>query len=200
MVFLYFCRVYFNKLKVYMSISHKEDEILWYAMRVPYRNELKVQDRLQDKGIEVFIPTKRKLIKRRGKTIYELTPAINNLIFVHSKLCIIKELKKEILNLQYLVNKENGQSTPITVRDNEMQQFIKASKNVNEEAIYLTPEEINIAKGTKVRIIGGNFDGIEGVFVKVKGKRSKRVVVMLDKLLAVAMAEVEPDYIEVIKN
>jgi transcription antitermination factor NusG len=183
-----------------MSISHKEDEILWYAMRVPYRNELKVQDRLQDKGIEVFIPTKRKLIKRRGKTIYELTPAINNLIFVHSKLCIIKELKKEILNLQYLVNKENGQSTPITVRDNEMQQFIKASKNVNEEAIYLTPEEINIAKGTKVRIIGGNFDGIEGVFVKVKGKRSKRVVVMLDKLLAVAMAEVEPDYIEVIKN
>jgi transcription antitermination factor NusG len=183
-----------------MSISHKEDEILWYAMRVPYRNELKVQDRLQDKGIEVFIPTKRKLIKRRGKTIYELTPAVNNLIFVHSKLCIIKELKKEILNLQYLVNKENGQSTPITVRDNEMQQFIKASKNVNEEAIYLTPEEINIAKGTKVRIIGGNFDGIEGVFVKVKGKRSKRVVVMLDKLLAVAMAEVEPDYIEVIKN
>jgi transcription antitermination factor NusG len=183
-----------------MSISHKEDEVLWYAMRVPYRNELKVQDRLQDKGIEVFIPTKRKLIKRRGKTIYELTPAVNNLIFVHSKLCIIKELKKEILNLQYLVNKENGQSTPITVRDNEMQQFIKASKNVNEEAIYLTPEEINIAKGTKVRIIGGNFDGIEGVFVKVKGKRSKRVVVMLDKLLAVAMAEVEPDYIEVIKN
>lgn len=183
-----------------MSISHKEDEILWYAMRVPYRNELKVQDRLQDKGIEVFIPTKRKLIKRRGKTIYELSPAVNNLIFVHSKLCIIKELKKEILNLQYLVNKENGQSTPITVRDNEMQQFIKASKNVNEEAIYLTPEEINIAKGTKVRIIGGNFDGIEGVFVKVKGKRSKRVVVMLDKLLAVAMAEVEPDYIEVIKN
>lgn len=183
-----------------MSISHKEDEILWYAMRVPYRNELKVQDRLQDKGIEVFIPTKRKLIKRRGKTIYELTPAVNNLIFVHSKLCIIKELKKEILNLQYLVNKENGQSTPITVRDNEMQQFIKASKNVNEEAIYLTLEEINIAKGTKVRIIGGNFDGIEGVFVKVKGKRSKRVVVMLDKLLAVAMAEVEPDYIEVIKN
>lgn len=183
-----------------MSISHKEDEILWYAMRVPYRNELKVQDRLQDKGIEVFIPTKRKLIKRRGKTIYELTPAVNNLIFVHSKLCIIKELKKEILNLQYLVNKENGQSTPITVRDNEMQQFIKASKNVNEEAIYLTPEEINIAKGTKVRIIGGNFDGVEGVFVKVKGKRSKRVVVMLDKLLAVAMAEVEPDYIEVIKN
>jgi transcription antitermination factor NusG len=183
-----------------MSISHKEDEVLWYAMRVPYRNELKVQDRLQDKGIEVFIPTKRKLIKRRGKTIYELTPAVNNLIFVHSKLCIIKELKKEILNLQYLVNKENGQSTPITVRDNEMQQFIKASKNVNEEAIYLTPEEINIAKGTKVRIIGGNFDGIEGVFVKVKGKRSKRVVVMLDKLLAVAMAEVRPDDIEVSKN
>ena len=135
-----------------------------------------------------------------SKTYYELLPAVNNLIFVHSKLDIIKDVKKEILNLQYLVNKVNGQSLPIIVRDSEMQQFIRVVENYEEEVNYFCPEEINISKGTRVRIIGGSFDGVEGVFMKVKGKRSKRVVVMLDKLLAVVMAEVESDLIEVIKN
>ena len=115
-------------------------------------------------------------------------------------LCMYKIVKKEILNLQYLVNKVNGQSLPIIVRDSEMQQFIRVVENYEEEVNYFCPEEINISKGTRVRIIGGSFDGVEGVFMKVKGKRSKRVVVMLDKLLAVVMAEVESDLIEVIKN
>ena len=78
-----------------MSILHKDDQVLWYAMRVPYRNEIKVQNKLQNKGIEVFIPKKKKLIKRRGKTYYEEVPAINNLIFVHSKIttnsCVLRK-------------------------------------------------------------------------------------------------------------
>ena len=122
------------------------------------------------------------------------------MIFVHSSLSNIKDLKQEILNLQYLVNKSENKSVKIVVRDNEMQSFIKAVENLEEEITYLSPEEINIDKGTRVRIIGGNFDGVEGIFVKVKGKRNKKVVVMLDKLLAVVIAEVDSDLIEVIKN
>lgn len=179
---------------------HEDNEVLWYAMRVPYRNELKVQLKLQEKGIETFIPKRKKIVKKRGKTSYELLPAANNLIFVHSSLSVIKGLKQEILNLQYLVNKLEGESIKIVVRDNEMQSFIKAVENLEEEITYLSPEEINIEKGTRVRIIGGNFDGVEGIFVKVKGKRNKKVVVMLDKLLAVVIAEIDPDLIEVIKN
>lgn len=186
-------------LKIVINMLHKDNEVLWYAMRVPYRNELKVQLKLQEKGIETFIPKRKKIVKKRGKTSYELLPAVNNLIFVHSSLSVIKGLKQEILNLQYLVNKSENKSIKIVVRDNEMQSFIKAVENL-EEITYLSPEEINIEKGTRVRIIGGNFDGVEGIFVKVKGKRNKKVVVMLDKLLAVVIAEVDPDLIEVIKN
>lgn len=187
-------------LKIVINMLHKDNEVLWYAMRVPYRNELKVQLKLQEKGIETFIPKRKKIVKKRGKTSYELLPAVNNLIFVHSSLSVIKNLKQEILNLQYLVNKSGYESIKIVVRDNEMQSFIKAVENLEEEITYLSPEEINIEKGTRVRIIGGNFDGVEGIFVKVKGKRNKKVVVMLDKLLAVVIAEVDSDLIEVIKN
>lgn len=189
-----------DEKEVKVSVLHKEDDVLWYAMRVPYRNEIKVQCELEKKGIESFVPKRRKLIKRRGKTSYELVPAVNNLIFVHSKLSVIKELKEEFLNLQYLVNKVEGKSEYVIVRDAEMQQFIKVAGSFGDDIAYIAPEDINIAKGTRVRIVGGSFDGVEGVFVKVKGKRNKRVVVMLDKLLAVVMAEVELDLIEVIKN
>ena len=59
--------------------------------------------------------------------------------------------------------------------------------------------EINIEKGTKVRIHGGSFDGTEGVFVKIKGKRNRRVVVLIEGLAAIAInAEISPDLIEII--
>ena len=53
--------------------------------------------------------------------------------------------------------------------------------------------------GTKVRITGGDFEGQEGVFLKVKGARDRRVVIAIQGVIAVAMATIHPDLIEVIK-
>lgn len=69
----------------------------------------------------------------------------------------------------------------------------------NDKLIYLIPEEINLAKGTKVRIIGGAFNNVEGIFVKVKGVRSRRVVLLVEGVTAVALTEVSPDLLEVLK-
>ena len=50
-----------------------------------------------------------------------------------------------------------------------------------------------------MRITGGPFEGQEGVFVKVKGARDRRVVVQIQGVIAVAMATVNPDLIEPIE-
>ena len=81
-----------------------------------------------------------------------------------------------------------------------MQQFITVSKTNSEQLIYLRPEEINLKKGTRVRILGGTFDGVEGIFVKIKGIRSRRVVVVIPGITAVVTAEIQPDLIEVISQ
>ena len=70
----------------------------------------------------------------------------------------------------------------------------------SEHLLYFNPGEINLAKGTKVRITGGQFEGYEGVFVKVKGSRDRRVVISLQGILALAMATLSPDLIEVIEE
>jgi transcription antitermination factor NusG len=45
-----------------------------------------------------------------------------------------------------------------------MQSFITVAGCKNENIVYLSNEEVNIRKGTRVRIIGGVFEGVEGIF------------------------------------
>ena len=79
-----------------------------------------------------------------------------------------------------------------------MQRFIAVAGTYDEQLIYFRDDEVNLAKGVKVRICGGEFDGQEGVFLKVKGARDKRVVIAIQGVVAVATASVHPSQIEII--
>jgi transcription antitermination factor NusG len=140
-----------------------------------------------------------KVITRRdGKKSRELVPAISNLLFARATRPVIQEIKRGVQFLQYRTCPENGKNVPIIVPDAQMRQFISVSETFNENLVYLKPEEINLKKGTRVRVIGGAFDGVEGIFVKVRGVRSKRVVVLVEGVTAVAVAEINADLIEIL--
>lgn len=173
--------------------------LLWFAMSSPYRRELKARDFLKSKGVECFVPMRYALTeKRNGIKNRQLVPAIHNLIFVRTTNERIKSLKQGVDFLQYLTRPENGKNVPVTVPDREMQQFITVTEKSNEELIYLNPEEIDLKKGTRVRVHGGAFDGTTGMFIKIRGKRNKRVVIELEGLTAVALAEIKPDLLEIL--
>ena len=87
----------------------------------------------------------------------------------------------------------------VHARPSDMQRFIAVAGTYNDHLLYFQPEELNLSKGTKVRITGGDFEGQEGVFLKVKGARDRRVVIAIQGIIAVAMATIHPDLIEVIK-
>ena len=172
----------------------------WFAMSATFRRELKAKSILSESGIECFIPMKyTPVTKRDGRKVKELIPAVHNLIFVHARKEDIQDIKQNIPYLQWLTRPVDGRNTPIIVPDNEMEQFIKVTQDSNEHLIYLRPDEIDLKKGTRIRILGGPFNGIEGTFLKIQGHRSRRVVVMIQGLIGVAMAEVTPDLIEVLK-
>lgn len=179
--------------------SNDDDRIVWFAMSAPYRRELKAKERLEGMGIESFVPMTKAIVERRGIKRRETVPAIHNLIFVHTTKNIIKQAKQGIEYLQYRTKPCNGKNTPIIVPDREMEQFITITNARMEEITYLQPDEIDIKKGTRVRIHGGTFNGTEGIFVKIKGKRNRRVVVLIEGLAAVAInAELSPDIIEIL--
>lgn len=183
-----------------MHINADKEIPVWFAMSAPYRKELEAKDLLARNNIESFIPMRYCLVEMSGsRKERRLVPAIHNLIFAHSTRKLIQMVKTGYPYLQYKILRENGQNNPIVVPDKQMDQFISVCNTFNNDLIYLKPEEVNLTKGTPVRIIGGTFDGREGIFVKVKGARKKRVVVSLPGLASVAMAEISSDYIRVIR-
>ena len=179
--------------------SAQDNQVVWYAMSAPYRNELKVQQALKERfGIEAYVPLRCEVVTRRGRKERRMTPAVSNLLFAHASRQALNEAKPFIPRMQFKTQVEEGRNRLIVIPDKQMQDFIRVSASEDEKKLYLLPEEVDIKKGTRVRIIGGPFDGVEGVFIKVKGARNRRLVVSIPGLLSVASAEVTPDLIEVV--
>ena len=183
-----------------MSTENSAEEELrqWYALSAPHRKELEARRLLEKNDILCFIPMVTTVVTIAGHKQRRQVPAITNLVFAYTTRHHLQEVKRGIPFIQYKVNTENGRNVPITVPERQMIPFMAVSQSRSEEITYLSPDEINITKGTRVRIIGGELNDVEGIFVKVRGKRSKRLVVIIQGVIAVT-AEVNPDYIQVIK-
>lgn len=183
-----------------MENTFDADFPVWYALSAPYRNEMKAKRFLDEKGVENFLPLCSKIFTDKyGRKVRKTAPIVSNLLFAYTTRDNMQEIKMRAPFLQYRTNKVNGRNVPIIVPDKQMRHFITVCQTNSDKLIYLHPDEINLAKGTPVRVIGGVFDGVEGVFLKVKGARTKRVVVQIDGI-AIATAEIEPEYIEVIND
>lgn len=175
------------------------EALQWFAMRVTYKRELGVKSMLDEQSIESYIPMHYRLkTSRIGKRIRVLEPVLHNLLFVHCTKSFIQVFKAKVPHLQYMTRREDGKNVPIIVPDTQMRDFIAVTSNHDEALIYLKPGEVNLSRGAKVRIHGGAFDGVEGIFVKLEGKRNKRVVVQIQNVISVAMATISSDFIEVI--
>ena len=173
----------------------KEAEI-WYAMRATYRREPDAVRLLGKENMDCFVPMQYKVTVKKGKKVRILVPVIHNLIFVHARPSALKRVKSKVTYLQYITDTRSGQK--IIVPDGQMQRFIAVSGTYDDHLLYFQPDELNLSKGTKVRITGGEFEGQEGIFLKVKGARDRRVVIEIQGVIAVAMATIHPDLIEVI--
>ena len=64
----------------------------------------------------------------------------------------LKRIKSQITYLQYITDTRSGQK--IIISDNEMQRFIAVAGTYNDHLMYFQPNELNLSKGTRVRVIG----------------------------------------------
>ena len=104
---------------------------------------------------------------------------------------VMRAYKNEKMAEDRLKDKEYGLEY-ITVPDDQMDSFIQIASLYEKDTAYYKPDEIDVRKGTRVCIHGGKLDGVKGVFMRVKGKRNRRVVVMLEGIMGIS-AEVHPD-------
>ncbi len=165
-------------------------------MRSLFRTELKIKSCLDAAGIRNFLPTKDSVSESYGRKVCVKVPVISNLIFVYSNPAELAPIMSENSRFQFIYKRGGRENESIVVPDREMEDFIKAVEN-SSKPLYFPPGELNMSKGTRIRIIGGLLDGMEGIFLKVKGARSRRLVVEIPGMIAVAV-EVEPDLVQIL--
>ena len=177
--------------------SEQKEEKIWFAMRATYRREMIAKRALEDRGIESFVPMRYELKLQGGRRKRQLVPAIHNLIFVHAEPTQLQTVKARLPYLQYMIRK-GGEK--ILVPDEQMIRFMAVSSTLDEGLTYYNPEELHLEQGQRVKIHGGPCDEQEGVLVKVPGFRNRRVVVAIEGVMAVALATVKPEQIELIES
>lgn len=161
-----------------------------------YKCEKLAEEKLSEKdGLEYFIPKHYVVRIYHGIKSMRLVPVIPSLIFVRARHDQIIDFKKRHNFLQFAMWEKRIGQEYIIVPDDQMDSFIKVASQYENNVTFYKPNEVDLKKGTRVRIHGGKLDGVEGTFVRVQGKRNRRVVVQLDGIMAVA-TEVHPDLIE----
>ena len=175
----------------------------WYVLRTLYRSELKVRDGLRLAGLRAYVPMRWQVVSVKGQNERRLVPAISELVFVkgdEDKINLFKSCCKETVYwmTRPLLDKPR-QREKIVVSDKAMNDFIRVTEQTERAVTYFRPDEVRLGKGDRIRIHGGAFDGVEGVLIKVKGKREKQLVVSIPDL-AVAAVSVKPDVVEVVSQ
>ncbi len=183
-----------------MTQSQKEatDE-RWYVFAVSYRKEMEVQDELSAQGFTTYIPMRYCLRQYNGKKSRQLLPAISGLVFVKGEREQLldyrnnSKLKNNIFLKSHIMS--DGSRKYIQVRDADMDNFRKLNDIKGAQLTYYKPEELNIDKGSKVKIMDGPFEGITGIVQKLPGKRGQYLVVSLPDV-AIAAVSIKPQYVE----
>ena len=178
-----------------------DDICHWYVLRAIFRKEETVRDKLRSLGFRCYVPMRFQVDTVHGKKFRRFVPAINELVFVNATAEAINEFKlRSKETIYWLTRPSQGQKREkIVVSDRDMENFIRITEQTERAVTYFRPEEVRLDKGDRIRIHGGAFDGVEGIMVKVKGKREKQFVVSIPDL-AVSAVSVKPDVVEVLSQ
>jgi transcription antitermination factor NusG len=166
----------------------EKNAVAWYVLRVTYQREITASKKLDELGIENYVPTIRSKIRNeKGLAIgWKTEPLVHNYIFVHDSYSNILTIKQGNLDyLRFVMGKDDGglNSVPQYVPDKQMSDFIKVVRTMGSKPV---DPSIDLRKGDRVRVLTGPFEGVEGVFVRMPNRHEKRVVVQIEGVAAVA--------------
>ena len=173
---------------------------LWFVLRVSYNRIIKAKAYVESKGMECYVPMRRKLITERGKKRVVTVPLLSSFLFVQATRNQVDALlcdsannatdKNALLSFYYdhtsFCEDNPAKNPPLTVSDSAMDNFIRLTSVKNLHIISITSEKIKYKSGDKVVITEGEFTGIHGRVARIAGQQ--RVVMELFEGCLVATA------------
>ena len=165
-------------------------KINWYVAHTRVNQELWIKKKLDELGIENFLPQEEQVRETPWgrKTIRVLL--IHGMIFIRTDKATSFSLVNEYaLNIIYLKDIE-GHHTLI-VPDKQMEDFMFLL-DFSPSGIEVLNK--NLKRGDRVRVIKGPLQGLEGELVRLMGH--KRVVIRLEGVVSIATSYIPGSFLE----
>lgn len=173
----------------------------WYVLRVTYGRVNPARLFLEEKGVTYYIPYHRVMKLVAGKRTWVSEPLLSNLLFVYAEkeeIGMAVNNPREQVHLSYYYNhfktNEFGKNPPLTIDHATMLNFIRVTSVDNEHIRVVQPRNCHYKSGDTVRIVDGEFKGVEGKVARIAGQQ--RVVVELADPCLVATAYIPTAFIE----
>lgn len=181
--------------------EHSSEGVLsscqWFVLRVTYSRELKIKDALDKRGVSTFVPMMWKKVEKEGNIRKMLVPAVSNLCFVFWTKADIDAFISEFGDkspVHYYWDRTS--SRPMTVPSKAMDDFVKVASSLDEDLVYMTEISDKLREGQTVKVRSGAFAGVEGKIVRIR--KSRRLMVELPGMLAVASTYINPYDVEIL--
>lgn len=135
----------------------------WYAVYTNSRAEKKVKERLDEAGIENYLPlrTEYRIWSDRRKKVS--VPLISGYIFVRIK----KEQTLAVLNIAGVVTFLKEKALPVPIPDNQIVRLRLMVEHAVDDVEFLTSA---VKIGDKVKVKQGELNGLIGELVEIRGK------------------------------
>ena len=185
------------------------DATVWFALRATYSRELKVQALLNERGLRTFVPMvwRRCPVKpgmtgtpsspTRSGISRKLVPAVSNLCFVRWTKTALDSFIRSFGDASPVTYYwDRTANRPLTIPDKAMEDFIAVASTMDEDLIYITEISAKLREGQRVKVKEGPFKGVEGKIVRIR--KSRRILVELPGMMAVASTYVAPEFLEII--
>ena len=158
----------------------------WYAVYTKPRSEKKLSIRLQEKGIEVYLPLRKTLRQWSDRKKMVEEPLISSYVFVN----VGKSLYHEVLNTEGAVKYIWFSGKPAIIPATQ----IELLKKITGSGVEVDCLPATLAVGTSVKVISGPLLGITGELIAIAGKH--KMLVRIDHLDKVLTLSISPASLE----
>ena len=175
----------------------------WFVFRASYGREDKALNYIVGDGTYGYVAKRTTYKMINGKRTKVLESLIPNLLFVYTTEEKAYEYVTKTASLSYLTFYYNHftlvaeKNPPLVVPTSEMENFIRATSNMNEHLLLVESTQCRFKGGERVKVINGMFKGVEGKVARVQGQQ--RVIVTISNVGLIATAYVPSAFLQVIE-
>lgn len=186
------------------------DVVRWYVLTLPagHRGAVKglmlEQERRKRNNqlpLEIFSPTYEEVKQKNGEWVKTNRPLLYNYVFIRASVNELYRMKRDNLTLfNFLPRMKDGKGNSYPYITDKAMTNLKwiADSYSNVLPIYY-PEASRIMRGDRIRIIEGQFKGVEAIVAIQPGQGKKNILVSIENWAYVPLIHVQAGEYEVIE-